>query len=124
MRALGRVLVLHHMSTQQTAGLGWLRERIGGIDLPGESLVQRSHDVGSVHSRQLTACQSNRRSRLTGLFLSFLPPLLSAFFFLLFAVNLLVFCAHGGDAMAGCQIHLRDGARKDKVKIFNKNLTA
>lgn len=53
-----RVLVVRSLSAEEVAGLRWLREGIGRVDLPGESLIQRSHDPGPVVAGGLTACQS------------------------------------------------------------------
>lgn len=42
------VFVVCNLSAEEAAGLRWLREGIGRVDLPGESLIQRSHDPGPV----------------------------------------------------------------------------
>ena len=53
------VFLVCNLSTEEMAGLRWVREGIGRIDLPGESLIQRSHNIGPVRRKQLTACQSH-----------------------------------------------------------------
>lgn len=52
-----RVVVVCDLSAEEAAGLGGPRERVAGVDLPGESLIERSHDPGPVLAG-LTACQS------------------------------------------------------------------
>lgn len=44
----GCVFVVRNLSAEEVAGLRWLREGISGADLPGESLIERSHDPGPV----------------------------------------------------------------------------
>ncbi|KAF0046934.1 hypothetical protein F2P81_000567 [Scophthalmus maximus] len=45
--ALRRALLVRSLSSEQTTGLGWVREGIARVDLPGESLIQRSHNTGN-----------------------------------------------------------------------------
>lgn len=54
------VVVVCNLPTEKVAGLRWVRERTGRIDLPCESLIQRSHNVGPVQTNQLRACQRHR----------------------------------------------------------------
>lgn len=61
LRGLRCVFLVCNLSTEKVAGLRWVREGIGRIDLPVESLIQRSHNIGPVQIKQLTACQSHRR---------------------------------------------------------------
>lgn len=59
LRGLGSVFLLCNLSTEKVAGLRWVRKRIGRIDLPSESLIQRSHNVRPVEIfflKQLTTC--------------------------------------------------------------------
>lgn len=51
------VFVVCNLSAEEAAGLRWLREGIGRVDLPGESLIQRSHDPGPVLAGWLKACR-------------------------------------------------------------------
>ena len=48
LRGLGSMFLLGNLSTEKVAGLRWVRKRIGRIDLPSESLIQRSHNTGPV----------------------------------------------------------------------------
>lgn len=41
----GCVLLVGDLSAEKVAGLRWVRERIGRVDLAGESLIERSHRV-------------------------------------------------------------------------------
>lgn len=50
------VLLVCNLSAEKVAGLRWVREGIGRIDLPGESLIKRSHNTGPVQTKQLRAC--------------------------------------------------------------------
>lgn len=50
------VLLVCNLSAEEVAGLRWVREGIGRIDLPGESLIKRSHNTGPVQTKQLRAC--------------------------------------------------------------------
>lgn len=66
LRGLRCVFLVCNLSTKKVAGLRWVRKGIGGIDLSGESLVQRSHNTGPVQikkkqQKQLTACQSHKQ---------------------------------------------------------------
>lgn len=63
--ALRRALLVRSLSSEQTTGLGWVREGIARVDLPGESLIQRSHNTGPVLMEQLRACQRWRRLSAT-----------------------------------------------------------
>lgn len=47
LRGLHRVLLVCNLPTEEVAGLRWVREGIGRIDLPGESLIQRRHSRSS-----------------------------------------------------------------------------
>lgn len=47
LRGLRCVFLVCNLSTEKVAGLRWVREGIGRIDLPGESLIQRSHNRSS-----------------------------------------------------------------------------
>lgn len=57
----GCVLLVCDLPAEKVAGLRWVREGIGRIDLPGESLIQRRHRVGPVEAKQLRACHGHRR---------------------------------------------------------------
>lgn len=41
----GCVLLVGDLSAEKVAGFRWVRERIGRVDLAGESLIKRSHRV-------------------------------------------------------------------------------
>lgn len=61
LRGLRGVFLVCDLSTEKVAGLRWVREGIGRIDLPGESLIQRSHNIGPVQvKKQLTACHTHK----------------------------------------------------------------
>lgn len=51
-----RVLLVCNLSAEKVAGLRWVREGIGRIDLSSESLIKRSHNIGPVQTKQLRAC--------------------------------------------------------------------
>lgn len=55
--ALRCVFLVRNLPTEEVAGLRWMREGIGRVDLPGESLIQRSHNISPVQIKQLIACQ-------------------------------------------------------------------
>lgn len=59
LRGLRCVFLVCNLSTEKVTGLRWVREGIGRVNLPGESLIQRSHITGPVQIKQLTACQSH-----------------------------------------------------------------
>lgn len=54
LRGLRCVFLVCNLSTKKVAGLRWVRKGIGGIDLSGESLVQRSHNTGPVQIKKKT----------------------------------------------------------------------
>lgn len=71
-RRLGAVLLVRDLvAPQEVAGLRWVREGVGGVDLPGEPLIQRGHISNNgddnitaqrvpVRMEQLTSSQSCR----------------------------------------------------------------
>lgn len=60
---LGCVLLVCDLPAKKVAGLRWVREGIGRIDLPGESLIQRSHRVGPVEAKAADSLQRAKSKR-------------------------------------------------------------
>lgn len=58
LRGLRCVFLVCNLSTKKVAGLRWVRKGIGGIDLSGESLVQRSHNTGPVQIKKKTTTKA------------------------------------------------------------------
>lgn len=55
---LGCVLLVGDLSAEEVAGLRWVRERVGRVDLAGESLIERSHRVQNRLRRRRIALNS------------------------------------------------------------------
>lgn len=94
-RGLRCVFLVCNLATEEVAGLRWMREGIGRIDLPSESLIQRSHNISPVQKKQVTACQDYKKDLV-----------------------LFVFLGEGGASRYRYQeasFHVRDGAQ-DKEK--------
>lgn len=64
LRGLACVFLLCNLSTEKVAGLRWVREGIVRIDLPGESLIQRSHNRSNPDKNNLQHVKATDGSRL------------------------------------------------------------
>lgn len=65
LRGLRCVFLVCNLSTKKVAGLRWVRKGIGGIDLSGESLVQRSHNTGPVQIKKTNNKSNLQHVRVT-----------------------------------------------------------
>lgn len=117
LRGLRCVFLVCNLSTKKVAGLRWVRKGIGGIDLSGESLVQRSHNTGPVQikktkqQKQLTACQSHKQVSSDCVAWTVC----------------LVYLRFEENRWQAASFHLRDGAKKKKGRgedtwLVNKHL--
>lgn len=113
LRGLRCVFLVCNLSTKKVAGLRWVRKGIGGIDLSGESLVQRSHNTGPVQikkkqQKQLTACQSHKQVSSDCVAWTVC----------------LVYLRFEENRWQAASFHLRDGAKKKKKRTRWRHLAS